>query len=137
MDKLNFYRAIGLPEYQRYEECNIIFHNREWVEIGFEKEGGFRFLYIKKIVDSGGWFQGINHGADIPRDIIIKVEGMPKTEFIIDEFWIPKRYKNIVEIDFLRASIVYDPRGIITGSPLELNEELVPELMNADLEHLW
>ncbi|VVB77595.1 Uncharacterised protein [uncultured archaeon] len=137
MDNLNFYRGIGLPEYRNYKENGFVFSEREWVELGLEKEGGFRFLYIKKTVDVGGWKEGVNSAYDMPRDIIIRVSGLPETEFVRRMWHVPARYINRVNIDFSRATIVYDPRGIITGSPLELNEKSVPELKEFHLEHMW
>jgi len=126
----NFYRAIGLEEYQNYRENRRVFSEREWVEYNLEKNrDGFGFANIKAIVDAGGWKEGENYTDDIPRDIIIKVRGLFWEEFQLPKINIsPLRYVNVVDIDFSRVEIVYDPRATVLNEPLELEERLVPEL---------
>ena len=128
--KFNFYRAIGLEEYQNYQENGYVFSGREWVEYNLEKDkGGFRFSNIKAIVDAGGWVEGKNYTHDIPRDVIIKVFGLLGEEFQLPKINVaPPRYTNIVSIDFSRAQIIYDPRATVLDAPLLLEKRLVPEL---------
>ena len=128
MENLDFYRAIGVPEYNNYKSCSFIFKEREWVELELESEGGFEFQNIKKIVDVGGWKAEVNHSVDLPRDVIIRVSGIPGREFVPRRWHVPARYINIVNIDFDRAVIVYDPRAVLSASPIHLSEELIPQL---------
>jgi len=131
MDKeLNFYRAVGVPEYQNYLRSGYVFSGREWVECNLEMEKqGFSFADIKKIVDVGGWKEGVNYTRDIPRDVIMRVAGLSDKEFQLPKIdFFPARYVNVVNIDFSRVKIVYDPRAAILSEPLCLTERLVPEL---------
>lgn len=130
MEKLNFYRAIGLEEYGLYKNCSRVLSGREWVEYNLEKDKkGFSFFDIKSIVDAGGWIEDKNYTMNIPRDMIIRVNGALGEEFQLTKIgFVPLRYENIVPIEFSRAQIVYDPRATILNCPLQLEESLIPEL---------
>lgn len=128
MENLDFYRAVGVPEYNNYKRAGYIFKEREWVELGLEKEGGFKFENIKTIVDAGGWKEGVNYNVDLPRDVIIRVNGIPEREFVPRRWHVPARYINIANIDFARVVIVYDPRATLSTSPINLSKKLIPQL---------
>ncbi|MEK6889970.1 MAG: hypothetical protein AABX35_02170 [Nanoarchaeota archaeon] len=128
MNMLNFYRAVGAEEYRNYETDGFVWPEREWVEKELGNKRQFDFWDIKRFVDSGGWKAGVNHHTDIPRDVIIKVPGFVEKEFIIRPHWIPQRYINIVNLEFSRVELVYDPRAMLSREPMLLSESRIPEL---------
>jgi len=135
--KDNFYRAMGMPEWEFYYSHGVILSGREWVNHDLEKNKyGFSFNELLRIVDSGGWVEGVNNGVSVPRDFIVKVEGICGSEFAVSKIpWIPSRYENTVRISIQRAIVVYDPRASLLPSPLFLSDELIPELESFRRSH--
>jgi hypothetical protein len=113
---LTFYRAMSIREYQLYERFGKVTRNQEWVESGLEKEHeGVQLAAIKWWVDNGYYGAQLHH-------LIIAVEGDSKTEFFIPGHIIPKRYVNNDFIDFSRVKVVYDPNGVVSKTPVFLDD---------------
>ncbi len=121
---------MSLAEYRFCESETAVVVGTEWTELRLFS--GFSLICLKQWVDNGGNEHGphdvvLSVSSDIPSEFRLKTMGdyFRRSGFGSDDLMMPQRYINVVPIGFNRATVVYDPRAVVSSSPIMKLERII------------